>query len=307
VAADFDDDGRIDLFVANDLTANFFFHNEGGFRFREIAEESGLATNADGGYLAGMGVACGDLDGDGRIDLAVTNFYGEATTFYRNLGSGQFAEETAAVGLATASRYLLGFGTSFLDANNDGSLDLATANGHVNDLRPHVPFTMPSQLLLGQAGSRLRDVSAQAGEPWSVLRVGRGLAAGDVDNDGKLDLLIVSEGQRLAYFHNEGPAAHFLTLKLEGTTSNREAIGAKVAVTSAGRRQVAQRYGGGSFLSACDPRLHFGLGSATRIETVEIRWPSGRIDHLVGLAADTGYLVREGDPMIRPLPAWTKR
>ena len=141
VAADLDDDGRIDLFVANDMSANFLFRNLGGFRFEETAAESGVATNAAGGYQAGMGVACGDLDGDGRPDLAVTNFYGESTTFYRNLGGGLFADQTAAIGLAAPSRYLLGFGVAFLDANNDGRLDLATANGHVNDLRPNVPVS----------------------------------------------------------------------------------------------------------------------------------------------------------------------
>jgi hypothetical protein len=306
VAADLDEDGRVDLFVANDLTANFLFHNEGGFRFREIGVEAGVATNADGGYLAGMGVACGDLDGDGRIDLAVTNFYGESTTFYRNLGGGQFVDRTSAVGLSTASRYMLGFGTSFLDVNNDGKLDLATANGHVNDLRPHVPYFMPAQLLLGTEGGRLNDVSARAGDPWSVPRRGRGLAVGDLDNDGRLDVLIISEGKPLAYLHNQGPTDHFVTLQLDGTSSNREGLGASVTLTAANQRRVAQRYGGGSFLSACDKRLHFGLGSTTRIESIEVHWPSGKVDHYSGLAADTAYLLREGASQTQQLPAWTK-
>ena len=162
VAADLDDDGRVDLFVANDLTANFLFSNQGGLRFSEAGAASGVATNAEGGYLAGMGIACGDLDGDGRLDLAVTNFYGESTTFYKNLGAGQFIDRTAAIGLECASRYLLGFGAAFFDANNDGRLDLATANGHVNDLGPHIPLAMPAQLLLGDHGGRLIDVSRRA-------------------------------------------------------------------------------------------------------------------------------------------------
>ena len=152
VAADLDDDGRVDLFVANDMTANFLFRNLGGFRFEEVGHGSRRSRpTPTGGYQAGMGVACGDLDGDGRPDLAVTNFYGESTTFYRNLGGGLFADQTAAVGLAAPSRYLLGFGIAFLDANNDGRLDLVTANGHVNDYRPTVPYAMPAQLLLGGA------------------------------------------------------------------------------------------------------------------------------------------------------------
>ncbi|MEJ7638019.1 MAG: VCBS repeat-containing protein, partial [Singulisphaera sp.] len=165
VAADLDDDGRVDLYVANDTTANYLFRNLGGLRFEEIGQPAGVAAGAAGGYQAGMGVACGDLDGDGRLDVAVTNFYGESTTLYRNLGSGLFADHSAASGLAAASRYLLGFGITFLDADADGRLDLATANGHVNDARPAVPYAMPAQLLLGSPAGRLRDVSDSAGPP----------------------------------------------------------------------------------------------------------------------------------------------
>ena len=157
VAADLDDDGRVDLFVANDSSANFLFRNLGGMRFEEVGHAAGVAGNASGAYQAGMGVAAGDLDGDGLIDLAVTNFYGESTTFYRNLGGGNFTDATAAVGLAVASRRLLGFGVALFDADNDGRLDLASANGHVNDLRPNYPYQMPAQLLIGGADGRLTD------------------------------------------------------------------------------------------------------------------------------------------------------
>ncbi len=278
VAADFDDDGKTDLFVANDMTANLFFRNRGGLWFEEIGQTAGVASNADGGYQAGMGVACGDVDGDGRPDLAVTNFFGESTTFYRNLGGAMFADATAAVGLKAASRFLLGFGAVFLDVDNDGRLDLATANGHIHDLRPNTPYPMPAQLLVGAPGGRLTDVTRQVGEPWTVPRIGRGLAAADLDNDGRLDLLLVAQNSPLAFFHNQTrPAGHFLTLRLEGTTSNRDAVGAKVTVTAGGRRQTAWRIGGGSYASASDPRLHFGLGAAGEVDDLEIRWPSGRL------------------------------
>ncbi len=302
VAADLDDDGRIDLFVTNDMTANRLFRNLGGLRFEEIGHPAGVACNAEGGYQAGMGIACGDLDHDGRPDLAVTNFFGESTTFYRNLGHGMFADATTAVGLKAPSRFLLGFGITFLDVDNDGSLDLASANGHIHDLRPKIPYAMPAQLLMGGPDGRLTDVTDQAGAPWTVPRIGRGLARADLDNDGRIDLLLVAQNSPMAYFHNRsGAIGHFLTVRLEGTRSNRDAIGARVTVTAGGRRQTAWRLGGGSYASAEDPRLHFGLGEAKRIEEVEVRWPSGRVDHFRDLPADMGYLIREAEPDPRPL------
>ncbi len=301
VAADLDDDGLVDLFVANDMTANFLFHNRGNLQFEEVGHMAGVACNAEGGYQAGMGIACGDLDGDGRPDLAVTNFFGESSTFFRNLGSGMFADATTAVGLKAPSRFLLGFGIAFLDVNNDGALDLATANGHIHDLRPSIPYAMPAQLLLGDESGRLHDITPQSGAPWKVPRIGRGLAQGDLDNDGRIDLLLVAQNSPVAYFHNRTEhAGHFLTLRLEGTTSPRDAIGARVTITVAGSRRTAWRLGGGSYASAGDARLHFGLGTARKIDEIEVRWPSGRTEHFHGVASDTGYLIREGSG--RPVP-----
>ena len=299
VAVDLDGDGLIDLFVANDSTANFLFRNLGGFRFEEVGHSAGVAANSQGGYQAGMGVACGDLDGDGRLDVAVTNYYGESTTLFHNLGGGLFADHTAAVGLAAPSRHRLGFGAAFLDANNDGWLDLLTANGHVSDSRPLFPYAMTPQLFLGTPSGSLRDATARAGPPFQRLFVGRGLAVGDLDNDGRLDALLVSQNEPLVELHNEtetrGSPGHFITIRLEGTKSNRDGVGATVSVTAGARTQIAPRLGGGSFQSAGDPRLHFGLGGHDRAESVAVRWPSGRVDRHRDLAADRGYLVREGD------------
>jgi hypothetical protein len=255
-----------------------------------------------------MGVAAADLDGDGRLDLLVTNLYLEGTSLFHNLGENMFADFGAATGIYQATRYFLGFGIAVLDASNDGRPDVAITNGNVNDFRPYYPFVMPSRLYEGLPGGRLVDVSTRAGPPWSVPRLGRGLAAGDLDNDGRIDLLILAQDQPLAYFHNrtERPG-HFVTFQLEGTQSNRDGVGARVAVIAGGRRQVAQRVGGGSYLSACDGRLHFGLGTSTSVDSVEVRWPSGRLDRWQKLAADRGYRLREGDPLPQPLAGYSHR
>jgi hypothetical protein len=273
-------------------------------RFREEGSSSGVAANADGGYQAGMGVACGDLDGDGLVDLAVTNFYGESTTFYHNLGLGQFCDRSAAIGLARPTRSMLGFGIAFLDANNDGRLDIAIANGHVSDFRPAASYAMPAQLLIGCEGRRLLNVTDA---PWNRPRIGRGLAVGDLDNDGRLDVLIVSQDGPLALFQNTTTGDEdFVTLGLEATSSHRSAIGARVTVTAGGKSQVAQRFAGGSYLSASDGRLHFGLGRVRKIDRIEVTWPSGHVDRLEELAADAGYLLREGESKPQALVGFRK-
>jgi hypothetical protein len=304
VAADLDADGRIDLYVANDGTANFLYRNQGGLRFDEVALETGAAGSAMGGYQAGMGIACGDLDGDGHLDLAVTNYFGESTTLYQNLGGGLFADRSAATGLAAASRYRLGFGVAFLDADADGRLDLLTVNGHIADERPEVPYAMPAQLLRGGPRDRLTDISAEAGPPFQVSRLGRALAVGDLDNDGRADAIVLGHEGPLAYFHNQGPCGHSISIHLEGTASNRDAVGARVTVTVRGRRQTAWRTGGGSYQSASDPRLHFGLGTAVQVDALEVVWPSGWVDHFGPLAADAGYRLRERAAEPKPLFGW---
>ena len=204
------------------------------------------------------------------------------------------------------TRYRLGFGVAFLDVNNDGRLDLATANGHVDDFRPGIPFQMRAQLLVGtEDGRRLIDVTDAAGPAWQVPLLGRGLAVGDIDNDGRVDLLILSQGQPLAYFHNRTQGGRSVTFRLEGSSSNRDAVGARVVVDAGGRRRFAWRIGGGSFQSASDPRLHFGLGSTDRVKEVEVTWPSGKVDRYRDLAPDAGYLLREGDREPHPLAGFT--
>ncbi|WP_197446536.1 FG-GAP-like repeat-containing protein [Tautonia plasticadhaerens] len=313
VAADLDGDDRIDLYVANDMTADLLFCNLGGFRFEQVGELAGVGSNADGGYQAGMGVACGDLDGDERPELLVTNFYGESTSAFRNLGGGQFAYASGDLGLAAPTRFVLGFGLALLDANNDGRLDVAQANGHVNDFRPGTPYAMPAQLFLGMGDGRLAEVSDRAGQCWSVERVARGLAVGDLDNDGWQDVLILSQAGPLAFLRNlgttdgAGSAGRYLTLKLEGTRSNRDAVGARVRVSASGRTQARHRLGGGSFLSANDGRVHVGLGPVPAGEpvSVEVRWPGGRVDRFDDLRPDAAYRLVEGESVARPLEGWS--
>jgi tetratricopeptide (TPR) repeat protein len=295
-AADVDADGLVDLFVANDTTANYLFRNRGGMRFEEVGLESGVACNAGGAFQAGMGTACGDVDGDGRLDLLVTNFYGESTTYFRNLGEGMFADQTAASGLAAPTRYLLAFGVVLFDANNDGFLDLATANGHVVDDRPDFPLEMPGLLVVGGPDGRFRDATPGAGAALNARRMGRALAAGDLDGDGRVDLVYVAHNTPVALLRNgTGASGSWIRLELEGTASNRDGVGAVVTVRAGGATRTVVRAGGGSFQSASDSRLHVGLGDATRVDAVEVRWPSGRVDRHEGLEARRGYLLREGD------------
>jgi hypothetical protein len=308
-AGDFDDDGRIDFYVANDTTANYLFRNLGDGQFEEIAHAAGAAANATGGYQAGMGIARGDLDGDGRLDLAVTNFFNESTTFFHSLdvpGTAAFADHTSAINLLAPSRGLLGFGIVFLDANNDGKLDVLTANGHVHDGRPLFPWTMPTQLLLTGTDGRLIDAGRRAGDCFATPHLGRGLAAGDLDNDGRIDAVLVSQNEApVVYGNRTDSPGHFLTLGLEGAKgSNRDAIGARVTVVTSLASQVAERTGGGSYQSASEPRMHFGLGAAERIESITVRWPSGRSERYDGALPDHGYLLKEESRELRPLPGW---
>jgi tetratricopeptide (TPR) repeat protein len=194
---------------------------------------------------------------------------------------------------ATPSRQIpetMSGGVGLLDYDGDGWLD----DGHVDDFRPEIPYAMAAQLLLGGEGGKLTDASDRAGSPWQVLRVARGLAAGDLDNDRRVDLLVGAQDVPLAYFHNRSAGGHSLTVHLEGTTSNRDAVGARVAVLTGKRRQVRWRFGGGSYQSACDSRLHFGLGDATVVDMLKVTWPSGRLDRFGPLTADAGYRIREG-------------
>jgi hypothetical protein len=304
--ADFDDDGKLDIFVANDRTPNLLWHNLGGLKFEEVGLTWGLALNESGLLRAGMGVAAGDYDGDGRMDLLVTNYYEEGSTLYRNAAPSRFEVTTARAGLLVPSRSKLGFGTGFFDVDNDGRLDLFVANGHVNDVRPiGMPYAMEPQLFRNMGQARFRDVSSGAGHYFGELDLGRGAAFGDVDHDGDTDIIVTHTGRRPALLLNETqPRGRVLRLSLVGAGAGRTPIGAKVTVRAGSLTATRVVAGGTSYLSASDTQLLVGLGSAAQAERVDVRWPSGRVQSWADVPTETDLLIEEGhDPRPRPVAA----
>jgi hypothetical protein len=298
VAGDIDDDGRPDLFVANDLTPNFLYRNQGGGTFKETALLSGVAVAADGRVRAGMGADLADYDGDGRLDLVVTNFEFEAHGLFRNLGGGLFADAGYESGVAVATLPFLGFGAVFLDADNDADLDLAIANGHVLDnpeaFRASARHGQRNLLLINDGKGRFRDAGSAAGAGFALEKVSRALASGDVDNDGDLDLLIVNNGQTADLLRNQASGTASLEVRLVGVTSNRDGVGARVRATSGGRVQVREVKAGSSYLSQSDLRVHFGLGRATQVERLDVQWPGGRVEAIGVVPAGQIVTITEG-------------
>lgn len=279
---DYDGDGRQDLYVANDLTPNLLFHNVGGGRFEEVGLRTEVAYSDSGEALSGMGIAVGDYDGDGREDLYVTNFSGQTNSLFHNSGSGAFHYSTTDAHLAAPTFDLLGWGVAFLDYDNDGWLDLVVGNGHVNpDIEQtsiSVRYWQPKGLYRNNADGTFTDEAPHRGD-MSTPRGTRGLAIGDFDNDGRVDVLANNQGQPAELFQNrDKDAGAFLTIRLVGTRSNRDGIGTRIRLTVGGRTLTRVCRRSFSFLSSSDPRVHFGLGAASRIERIEILWPSGHRD-----------------------------
>ena len=281
-AADFDSDGLLDVYVANDGTRNFFYRNRGDGTFAEAGLAAGAAYNGDGQAEAGMGVAVGDGDADGDADLLVTNFSRESNTLYRNEGDGRFADATAAADLRGPTLLPLGFGAFFADVDNDADMDLFVANGHVLDRialqDSQLTHAQPNQLFANDGRGTFADVSARSGPAFGLSAVSRGAAYGDCDNDGDLDLLVTNVDGAARLYRNELRSEHhWLSLRLVGTRANRDAVGARVRVFCGGAVQTRQRIGGGTYLSASDSRLHFGLGDCALVERIEITWPDGSV------------------------------
>jgi hypothetical protein len=277
--ADYDGDGHIDLFFANDSMSEFLYHNKGDGTFEEIALESGVGVDGEGHTFAGMGVDFVDYNNDGLPDLVITDLASQLYALYRNNGDGTFTYESYPSGLGRMTMTHSGWGVRFLDFDNDGWKDLLVAQGHDLDTIqltfPNLRYREP-MLLARNTGHGFEDVSADAGNVFQEAWVGRGLAIGDIDNDGRLDAVVTTNDGPLYVLHNATSTPnHWLILKLVGHRSNRDAIGAEVRVATGRITQVATVTTASSYLSSSDKRVHFGMGTETVAATIEIRWPSG--------------------------------
>ena len=297
VLADFDDDGDRDVYVANDGFANLLWRNDGGWSFSEVGATAGVAYSEEGRPQAGMGVDSGDYDNDGDLDFFVTNFANDVNTLYRNEGGGRFSDATAAGGLGGLARPYMGWSTSFFDADNNGWRDLFVANGHLYpqvDLHTSMRYAQRN-LLYWNEGGVFVPAGPAVGSDLQVARVSRGSAFGDYDNDGDVDIVVVNLNDAATLLRNEGGSARFwLGLELEGETSNRDGIGARVRLTSGGRTQTAEVRSAYGYLSSNDRRLLFGLGDRERVDRVEITWPSGRVQLLESPGVRHYVKLREG-------------
>jgi hypothetical protein len=313
VWADFNNTGRPDIYITNDSTPKYLYKNLGNGKFEEIGLQSGTAVSEDGSEQASMGIALGDYNHTGRPSIFVTNFTDENDLLYRNQGNWDFDEVSYASGVALPSLPWVKWGTAFVDLTNDGWLDLITVTGHVYPQVDQLPsgggYRQPKLLQMNQKDGTFCDASDQAGEALKERRVSRGLAVGDLFNDGNMDVVIEDLDGKPMILRNHGvPGNHWVSFELDGTKTNRLALNARIKIVAGGMTQTSEIHSGGSYLSQSDLRVHFGVGSATKIDKVEIHWPSGLVENLTNVAADQHYNVLEGkgvvDPSIaRPAPA----
>ncbi len=294
---DFDGDGWTDAYVANDSNPSTLYRNKGDSSFEDVAVAAGCAFSADGKNQAGMGVAVGDYDRNGTLDIFKTNFAGDTSTLYANSGDGDCEDRTFASGIGVNTRWL-GWGAGFLDLDNDGWLDLFLANGHVYPEAWQIPgeasYKQRKVVYWSRAGARFEDVSERLGAPVTTPAAARGAAFGDFDNDGSVDVLVNNVNDTPALYRLVSRGNHWITLKLVGTRSNRSAIGARVRLIVPGVLLEDEVRGGGSYISQNDLRVHFGLGRTTRVEAVLVRWPSGAVERWSDIPADQILTLKEG-------------
>lgn len=303
--ADYDRDGHTDIFIANDSTLEFLYHNKGNGRFEEVALMSNVAVDGDGRAFAGMGVDFADYNNDGLPDIVVTDLANQMYALYQNSGDGSFSYATYPSGLGQITRLHSGWGTRFFDVDNDGWKDLLVAQGHDLDTievtSPNLRYLEP-MLLVRNTGKNFVDVSASAGEVFQQAWASRGLAIGDIDNDGRVDAVVSTNDGPAHILHNETVSQnHWLTLQVIGHKSNRDAIGAEVKLSTSSGAQYATVSTASSYQSASDKRVHFGLGTEPFAQSIEIRWPSGIRQTLKNVRAD--QILRVEEPESQPVGA----
>lgn len=299
VWSDFDNDGKLDLFVANDGEPNYLYRNEGNGHFKEMAYDAGVAVSEDGTEQANMGLALGDYLNTGRLSLVVTHFSDEYAAMYRNDGGMAFSDVSRSAGISRASSPYVGWGDAFLDLDNAGRKDLILVNGHVypqvDSVKMGTRYKEPKLVFLNEGDGKFRDVSAEAGEAVRVPQVSRGLAVGDLFNRGRLDIVIENlTGGPMILESKSNPADHWISLELEGSPFNKLALNARVWVTTGKLRQMDEVRSGGSYLSQSDLRLHFGLGPNQRADKVEVLWPGGERQVFTNVASDRFYHLKQG-------------
>jgi hypothetical protein len=307
VWSDFDNDGKLDLFVTNDGQANYLYQGDGAGKFADIALFSGVGTNEDGAEQANMGVALGDYLHTGRMSLALSHFDNEYAALYRNDGEMNFADMSIPSAIARGTQGYVGWGDAFVDFSNDGWGDLFLVNGHVypqiDSAHAATRYLEPKLLFMNQRDGTFRNISRQAGPAIQVPQVSRGLAVGDLFNDGKMEAVVENlAGKPMILRPQGGPQNHWISFQLEGVKSNRLALNARVRATAGDLVQLGELLSGGSYLSQHDLRIHFGLGGHERLDKAEVIWPDGTKEMLTDLAVDRFYVVREGQGVVSSKP-----
>ena len=303
VLADFNNDGWPDIAVANDTWPNFLFVNKKDGTFKDVSFTSGIAASEDGKYEAGMGIDAADVDGDGWLDLYVTHLDFELNRLYHNNHDETFDDVTYASGIGNKAIFFSGVTMKFLDYDNDGWTDICQANGAMLDnihlYHTEVTYKEPLLMFRNQGRGKFEKVSEQLGPDFMRPVAGRGLAVADFDNDGDLDLIVNNRGDHPKLLRNDGGNAnHWLEVFLLGTKSNRDGIGSTLKLTSEGFTQMKQSQGGMGYMSASDPRIHFGLGQRRSIQSLDVAWPSGTVDKLTNVSVDQIITVKEGTGIV---------
>jgi len=298
--SDYDDDGFEDIFVSNDTFENYLFHNNRDGTFSNVALSAGVAYNANGGAIAGMGADFRDIDNDGKPDILETAMFGEGFPLYKNAGDGQFRDVASSAGVAAPTSRLTGWGAGIVDFDNDGYKDVFTANSDILDNAmqlAHRPFALPNRVFLNNGNSTFEDISSTAGESFQIPAAHRGAAFGDLNNDGKVDAVVTAlNGPPEIWMNNSINRNHWIILKLVGVKSNRDGLGTRVRISTALSTQYNSSTTAVGYNSSSDKRVHFGLGSATAVDRIELKWPSGITQVLKNIKADQILTVTEAVP-----------